>query len=162
MPISIQALTGETLTQLNVTTFDDYLKFVPNVTSAGYGPGQNSIFMRGLSAGASGSKAAAPIATSRTSRCIWMISPAQLPGRNLDIYAADIERIEVLEGPAGHPVRRRRPGRRDPLHHQQAETRRDRGQCQCGLRLHGHGDPNSSLDATLNLPLVPDTLRCAR
>src|SRR5258706_12818603 len=26
---------------------------------------------------------------------------AQLPGRNLDIYAADIERIEVLEGPQG-------------------------------------------------------------
>ena len=26
---------------------------------------------------------------------------AQLPGRNLDIYAADLERIEVLEGPQG-------------------------------------------------------------
>ena len=26
---------------------------------------------------------------------------AQLPGRNLDIYAADIDRIELLEGPQG-------------------------------------------------------------
>src|SRR5256884_2721812 len=25
----------------------------------------------------------------------------QLPGRNLDIYAADLERIEILEGPQG-------------------------------------------------------------
>jgi len=25
----------------------------------------------------------------------------QLPGRNLDVYAADLERIEVLEGPQG-------------------------------------------------------------
>src|SRR6202049_2137578 len=48
VPISIQALTGETLTQLNVTTFDDFVKYVPNVTTAGSGPGQNSLFMRGL------------------------------------------------------------------------------------------------------------------
>ena len=34
VPISIQALTAETLSQLNVTTFDDYIKYVPNVTSA--------------------------------------------------------------------------------------------------------------------------------
>ncbi len=26
---------------------------------------------------------------------------AQVPGRNLDVYAADLERIEVLEGPQG-------------------------------------------------------------
>jgi iron complex outermembrane recepter protein len=26
---------------------------------------------------------------------------AQLPNRNLDIYAADLERIEILEGPQG-------------------------------------------------------------
>src|SRR5258706_4979117 len=34
VPITIQALTGETLTQLNATTFDDYVKFLPNVTAA--------------------------------------------------------------------------------------------------------------------------------
>jgi len=54
VPISIRALTGETLTQLNVTTFDDFVKFVPNVSTAGSGPGQNSIFMRGLSVGVTG------------------------------------------------------------------------------------------------------------
>ena len=56
VPISIQALTAETLGQLNVTTFDDYLRYLPNVTSAGYGPGQNLIFMRGLSTGALGTQ----------------------------------------------------------------------------------------------------------
>ena len=33
--------------------------------------------------------------------CTWTISPDNCPGRNLDIYAADLERIEVLEGPQG-------------------------------------------------------------
>src|ERR1700721_2014877 len=50
VPITIQALTGETLTQLNATTLDDYLRYVPNVTTASMGPGQATIYMRGLSA----------------------------------------------------------------------------------------------------------------
>ena len=33
VPISIQALTGDTLTKLNVTTFDDFVKYLPNVTT---------------------------------------------------------------------------------------------------------------------------------
>ena len=49
VPITIQALTAETLTQLNVQTFDDFIHYLPNVTSASTGPGQGSIYMRGLS-----------------------------------------------------------------------------------------------------------------
>src|SRR5450755_2971965 len=32
VPITIQALTAETLSQLSVTTFDDYVRYLPNVT----------------------------------------------------------------------------------------------------------------------------------
>src|SRR6185437_15155515 len=32
VPIAIQALTSETLKQLNVQTFDDYVKYIPSVT----------------------------------------------------------------------------------------------------------------------------------
>src|SRR5271155_4979211 len=48
VPITIQALTAETLTQLNVRTFDDYLRYLPNVSASGFGPGQNELYMRGL------------------------------------------------------------------------------------------------------------------
>src|ERR1700679_1877754 len=51
VPISMQAFTGQALQQLNITTFDDYIKYLPNVTSANNGPGQNEVFMRGLSGG---------------------------------------------------------------------------------------------------------------
>src|SRR5258708_23178122 len=50
VPISMQAFTAETLQQLNVSTLDDYIKYLPNVTTANNGPGQNEGFMRGLSA----------------------------------------------------------------------------------------------------------------
>ena len=33
VPITIQALTAETLTQLSVETFNDYVKYLPNVTA---------------------------------------------------------------------------------------------------------------------------------
>jgi len=39
VPIAIQALTGETLKELNVQIFDDYVKYVPSVTFKSNGPG---------------------------------------------------------------------------------------------------------------------------
>src|SRR5205814_518348 len=48
VPITIQALTSETLTQLNVRTFDDFVKYLPNVTAGSIGPGQSNVFIRGL------------------------------------------------------------------------------------------------------------------
>src|ERR1700722_12869455 len=101
VPISIQALTAETLSQLNVSTFDDYIRYVPNVTSAGYGPGQNLIFMRGLSTGALGTEGSGTDANFPNVAVYLDDQSAQMPYRNLDVYAADIERIEVLEGPQG-------------------------------------------------------------
>src|ERR1700724_4285650 len=51
VPITIQALTSETLTQLNVATFDDFVKYVPSVSFKSNGPGQSLIYMRVLSSG---------------------------------------------------------------------------------------------------------------
>ena len=52
VPITIQALTAETLSQLKVQTFEDVAKYLPNVTTGTYGPGQNLIYIRGLGTGA--------------------------------------------------------------------------------------------------------------
>src|SRR5579871_2921116 len=102
VPIAIQALTGETLSQLNVQTFDDYVKYVPSVSFKSNGPGQSIIYMRGLSAGASaGSQSTGTIGGFPNVAIYLDDQSGQLPGRNLDIYAADLERIEVLEGPQG-------------------------------------------------------------
>src|SRR5262245_37199561 len=39
VPMTLQALTGDTLSQFNAVTFDDLLKYTPNVTYGGNGPG---------------------------------------------------------------------------------------------------------------------------
>ena len=56
VPISIQALTGETLKELKVSTLDEFVKYLPSVSTATLGPGQSNIYMRGLSVGALGTQ----------------------------------------------------------------------------------------------------------
>jgi iron complex outermembrane receptor protein len=101
VPIAMQALTAQTLQQMNVTTLDDYIKYLPNVTTASNGPGQNEVFMRGLSAGSQASQGSGSTGLWPNVAIYLDNQSGQLPNRNLDVYAADLNRIEVLEGPQG-------------------------------------------------------------
>jgi outer membrane receptor protein involved in Fe transport len=101
VPETVQAFSGATLDQLNVVDLEDLLKFTPNVTYATNGPGQGTIFMRGLSAGAAGNQSSATIAPFPNVALYLDDQSMQFPGRNVDVYAVDLERVEVLEGPQG-------------------------------------------------------------
>ena len=163
VPITIQALTAETLTQLHVSTFDDFIKYLPNVTQASNGPGQSNIFMRGLSAepggpGGGGSQGSGTTGQFPNVAVYLDDQSASLPGRNLDIYAADIERIEVLEGPQGTLFGS--GAEAGMLRYITNKPKLDvtEGNVNAGYSYTAHGDPNSNVDATINLPLIPDTL----
>jgi len=158
VPISIQALTAETLTQLNVTTFDDFIKYVPNVTTASTGPGQSSIFMRGLSVGITGQQGTGTTGPIPNVAVYLDDQSVALPGRNLDVYAADMERIEVLEGPQGTLFGS--GAEAGVLRYITNKPKLDvtEGDVNAAYSYTAHGDPNSSVDAMLNLPLIPDTL----
>jgi len=158
VPISIQALTSDTLKQLNVTTFDDFIKYVPNVTTAGAGPGQNSIFMRGLSVGVTGQQGTGTTGPIPNVAVYLDEQSGALPGRNLDVYAADIERIEVLEGPQGTLFGS--GAEAGVLRYITNKPKLDvtEGNVNAGYSYTAGGDPNSNVDATLNLPLISDTL----
>ena len=47
VPISVQALTGDSMRAQGALTFDDYVNFMPNVTEAGNGPGNKEVYIRG-------------------------------------------------------------------------------------------------------------------
>jgi outer membrane receptor protein involved in Fe transport len=101
VPITIQAITGDTLKQLNVESFDDLLRFTPNVTYSGNGPGTGNIFMRGLSSGGSGNQSQSTTAPFPNVALYLDDQSMQFPARNNDVYLVDMERVEILEGPQG-------------------------------------------------------------
>ena len=109
VPITIQAMTGQQLQDLNITTLQDVVKYLPNVDFGADGPGQGDIFMRGLSAGGNGGNQSTSTFAPFPNVAVYLDDQSlQFPGRNLDVYMADMERIEVLEGPPGYLVRRQR------------------------------------------------------
>ena len=101
IPITVQAFSEDTLGELNISSFDDVVRFLPNVNVGGRGPGQNEVYIRGMSIDAitvmlSGAQGSTP------NVAIYLDEqPITAPGRNLDIYVTDMERIEVLPGPQG-------------------------------------------------------------
>ena len=156
VPISMQALTSQTLQQLNVSTFDDYLKYLPNVTSANNGPGQNEVFMRGLSAGAQPSQGSGSTGLWPNVAIYLDNQSVQLPNRNLDVYAADLNRIEVLEGPQGTLFGA--GAEAGVIRYITNEPKLDvvEGNVTAGYGTTAHGDPNSNVTAVLNLPLIAE------
>ncbi len=101
IPVAIQALSGDTLNDLNITSFDKLIEYLPNVRSASRGPGASSIFIRGLSTDSPGLQISGTAGTAPSVALYVNDAPASLVGRNLDLYAADLQRVEVLAGPQG-------------------------------------------------------------
>jgi len=158
VPISMQALTGQTLQQLNIQTFDDYLKYLPNVTSASNGPGQNEVFMRGLSAGSQASQGSGSTGLWPNVAIYLDNQNGQLPNRNLDIYAADIDRIEVLAGPQGTLFGAGAEAGVIRYITNAPKLNRTEGSVTASYGVTAGGDPNTSVQAVLNLPLIEDKM----
>lgn len=156
VPITIQALTGDTLAKLNVTTFDDYVKFLPNVTSQGLGPGQNNIYMRGLSTAIGALQGSGVVGAFPNVAVYLDDQSAQLPGRNLDVYAADLARIEVLEGPQGTLFGAGAQAGVVRYITNKPSLDKVEANATAGYSTTAHGDPSNTIEATLNVPVVAD------
>src|ERR1700733_2800259 len=158
VPISIRALTGEALDQLNVRTLDDYIKYLPNVSTASNGPGQSEIYMRGLAAGSQASQGSGSTGLWPNVAIYLDNQSGQLPNRNLDIYAADIDRIEVLEGPQGTLFGAGAEAGVIRYITNKPKIDVTEGNVNAGYAYTSHGDPSSNATGTINLPLIDNTL----
>jgi iron complex outermembrane receptor protein len=101
VPLSVSALNEETLEERGINVFEDYLLQLPGVTAGGNGPGTSTIYIRGL-ASTTPNLTVAGVAGLAPNVAFYLDEqPLAQPGRNLDVYAADVARIEVLSGPQG-------------------------------------------------------------
>ena len=100
-PVAIQVMSENSLTEQNIKSFVDYVKYLPNVNAGGRGPGQNEIYIRGAAVDAINITVAESQGSAPNVALYLDEQPVTAGGRNLDVYVADLERIEVLPGPQG-------------------------------------------------------------
>lgn len=158
VPIAIQALTGSMLEQLHISSFDDYVRMVPNLTAADNGPGQNELIMRGVSAGTQATQSSGIVGFWPNVAVYLDDQSVQLPGQNLDIYMVDMDRIEALEGPQGtlfgsgaEAGAIRYITNKPKLNTLEATSSAD-------YSATAHGDPNTAITGVLNLPVLEDRM----
>jgi iron complex outermembrane receptor protein len=158
VPITIQVLTGDALARLNATTFDDFVNYLPGVTAHGVGPGQNNIYVRGLATTVAGIQSSGVTSTFPNVAIYLDEQSAQLPSRNLDIYAADLERIEILEGPQGTLFGAGAQAGVVRYITNKPKLSVTEAMVNAGYATTAHGEPSHNLDATVNIPLITDRL----
>ncbi|MGH8138314.1 MAG: TonB-dependent receptor [Steroidobacteraceae bacterium] len=158
VPITVQAMTPETLHQLNVTTFEDAVKYLPNVTTSSLGPGQSNIYMRGLATPGGAVQGSGVVGPFPNVAVYLDDQSGQLPGRNLDIYAVDLERIEVLEGPQGTLFGAGAEAGVLRYITNKPKLNVTEANFNAGYAVTASGDPSTNIDATINLPLIADRL----
>jgi iron complex outermembrane receptor protein len=97
VPLSIQAIGEEKLSELNVSDFSDYVKLLPSVSYQTFGPGLARPYMRGVASGenANHSGPLPSVGMYLDEQPITTIQGA------LDVQIFDIQRVEVLAGPQG-------------------------------------------------------------
>jgi iron complex outermembrane recepter protein len=103
VPVSIETLSTQKLEQLNITNIDDYVTYLPGVTTVkGLGQGGNAVgtthmYMRGVVSGQDGNHSASQPSVGT----YFDEQPVTTIDGTVDIHIYDIARIEVLEGPQG-------------------------------------------------------------
>jgi outer membrane receptor protein involved in Fe transport len=158
VPIAVQALSGETLQQLNISNAEDLIKTLPGVTQAGGGPSQSEIYVRGLSQGGYGKLQGSGVTTPFPNVAVYLDDQAvQVPGRNLDIDAIDLERVEVLEGPQGTLFGSGAEAGVVRYITHKPDLDKYEADIDVGFAGTEGGDMSYNGDATVNIPLVDDT-----
>jgi iron complex outermembrane receptor protein len=97
VPISLQVLDTRKLDQLLATSFDEYAKYLPSLSSQNSGPGHENLFIRGVTNGTDGLR----VGSQPTVAVYLDEQPVTTIAENLDVHIYDMARVEELSGPQG-------------------------------------------------------------
>ena len=156
VPITIQAFSGAALQDLNVTSFNDLLKLVPNVTFGSAGPGAGNVYMRGLSSGFANNQSSATIGSFPNVAIYLDDQSLTFPYRNVDVYVVDMERVEVLEGPQGTLFGGGAEAGAVRYITNKPKLNVTEGYVEVSGGATEHGDPNYAANFTYNIPIIQD------
>jgi iron complex outermembrane recepter protein len=149
VPISIQALGASRLENAQVSSFDDYQKLLPSVSSQSFGPGQAQIFFRGVTSGGDGLK----IGPLPTSGLYIDEIPVTTIGGSVDFHIYDIARVEALSGPQGTLFGASSLSGTLRIITNKPDTTGIAGSVDAEINKFGEGDFGGQLDGMINLPL---------
>jgi len=154
VPITVQAVTGEQLKALGVQSFNDLMKYTPNVTFSGNGPGTGNIFLRGLGGSGSGNQSQSTTAPFPNVGVYLDDQSMQFPARNNDVYLVDMERVEVLEGPQGTLFGG--GSQAGAIRYITNKPKFDAvsGETNFGYGITANGRPNTVINGTINVPIT--------
>jgi outer membrane receptor protein involved in Fe transport len=99
VPSAVAVMGGSTLRKENASNFQDFAAYVPGLSSASSGVGENQVVIRGVNTGAAGSSSTVGIFVDETP--IGSSSSFAHGSNSFDFNVFDLERLEVLSGPQG-------------------------------------------------------------
>ena len=153
IPVAVSALDASALDELRVDTFTDYLTQLPGITAGGSGPGQSTIYIRGIASTTPNLTVAGVAGLSPNVAFYLDEQPLAQPGRNLDVYAVDLERVEVLPGPQGTLYGASSQAGTVRLITNKPVIGEFSASSQAGVSFTQDGDMSNQVHAVVNLPL---------
>ena len=158
VPIAVQAMTENTLEEQNITSFEDYVKYLPSVNAGGRGPGQNEIYIRGAAVDAINISVAESQGSAPNVALYLDEQPVTAGGRNLDVYITDMERIEVLPGPQGTLYGASSQAGTVRLITNKPVIDEFGASLAAGFSSTSHGEPSDKVEAMINIPVIEGKL----
>jgi outer membrane receptor protein involved in Fe transport len=149
VPISIQALGASRLENAQVSSFDDYQKLLPSVSSQSFGPSQAQVVFRGVTSGGDGLRIG-PLPTS--SIYVDEIPVTTIAG-SVDVHVYDVARLEALAGPQGTLFGASSLSGVLRIITNKPDTKEFSGGVGAEVNKYGEGDFGGTLEGYVNLPL---------
>ncbi len=157
-PVAVVALDSRTLSDLNVANFEDYVRNLPTLNAAGNGPGQSAFFVRGMATNLPDIGVSEIAGTTPTVALYLDEQPVSTISRNLDIYVADLERVEVLTGPQGTLFGASSEAGTIRLITNKPKLDRFSSGANLSYSFTKGGEDSSSVDGFINIPIIEDKL----
>jgi outer membrane receptor protein involved in Fe transport len=151
-PASLSVVSGQSIINSRIDSLQDLAPEFAGVTVTNLGPGRNKILVRGLSDGAF---------TGRTQSTVGLYLddlPITYNTPDPDLRLVDIERVEVLRGPQGPLYGVGSMGGIVRVVTRQPELSSFEGRAAVGGAITQDGAPSSTLDLTLNVPVISGRL----